>query len=198
MLELSVYEGIAHLLTPVVTDMKEAANALRWCVGEMESRYELMSGLGVRNIAGYNRKVKDAIAAGSPIEDPTFNPDHHAPGSQPQKLKPLPYIVVVVDEFADLFMVVGKKIEELIARITQKARAAGIHLILATQRPSVDVVTGLIKSNIPTRIAFQVSSRVDSRTILDQMGAENLLGHGDMLYMEAGRWSASTYTWCLR
>ena len=181
MLELSVYEGIAHLLTPVVTDMKEAANALRWCVGEMESRYELMSGLGVRNIAGYNRKVKDAIAAGSPIEDPTFNPDHHAPGSQPQKLKPLPYIVVVVDEFADLFMVVGKKIEELIARITQKARAAGIHLILATQRPSVDVVTGLIKSNIPTRIAFQVSSRVDSRTILDQMGAENLLGHGDML-----------------
>ena len=186
MLELSVYEGIAHLLTPVVTDMKEAANALRWCVGEMESRYELMSGLGVRNITGYNRKVKDAIAAGSPIEDPTFNPDHHAPGSQPQKLKPLPYIVVVVDEFADLFMVVGKKIEELIARITQKARAAGIHLILATQRPSVDVVTGLIKSNIPTRIAFQVSSRVDSRTILDQMGAENLLGHGDMLYMEAG------------
>ena len=186
MLELSVYEGIAHLLTPVVTDMKEAANALRWCVGEMESRYELMSGLGVRNIAGYNRKVKEAMAAGSPIEDPTFNPDHHAPGSQPQKLKPLPYIVVVVDEFADLFMVVGKKIEELIARITQKARAAGIHLILATQRPSVDVVTGLIKSNIPTRIAFQVSSRVDSRTILDQMGAVNLLGHGDMLYMEAG------------
>ncbi len=186
MLELNVYEGIAHLLTPVVTDMKEAANALRWCVGEMESRYELMSGLGVRNIAGYNRKVKEAIKAGSPIEDPTFNPDHHAPGTQPQKLKPLPYIVVVVDEFADLFMVVGKKIEELIARITQKARAAGIHLILATQRPSVDVVTGLIKSNIPTRIAFQVSSRVDSRTILDQMGAENLLGHGDMLYMEAG------------
>ncbi len=186
MLELNVYEGIAHLLTPVVTDMKEAANALRWCVGEMESRYELMSGLGVRNIAGYNRKVKDAIESGTPLEDPTFNPDHHAPGSQPQKLKPLPYIVVVVDEFADLFMVVGKKIEELIARITQKARAAGIHLILATQRPSVDVVTGLIKSNIPTRIAFQVSSRVDSRTILDQMGAENLLGHGDMLYMEAG------------
>jgi S-DNA-T family DNA segregation ATPase FtsK/SpoIIIE len=186
MLELNVYEGISHLLTPVVTDMKEAANALRWCVGEMESRYELMSGLGVRNIAGYNRKVKEAIEAGTPIEDPTFNPDTHAPGSQPQKLKPLPYIVVVVDEFADLFMVVGKKIEELIARITQKARAAGIHLILATQRPSVDVVTGLIKSNIPTRIAFQVSSRVDSRTILDQMGAENLLGHGDMLYMEAG------------
>lgn len=186
MLELNVYEGIAHLLTPVVTDMKEAANALRWCVGEMESRYELMSGLGVRNIAGFNRKVKEAIEAGTPIEDPTFNPDHHAPGSQPKKLKPLPYIVVVVDEFADLFMVVGKKIEELIARITQKARAAGIHLILATQRPSVDVVTGLIKSNIPTRIAFQVSSRIDSRTILDQMGAENLLGHGDMLYMEAG------------
>jgi S-DNA-T family DNA segregation ATPase FtsK/SpoIIIE len=186
MLELKVYEGISHLLTPVVTDMKEAANALRWCVGEMESRYELMSGVGVRNIAGFNRKVKDAIEAGNPIEDPTFNPDHHPPGTQPQKLKPLPYIVVVVDEFADLFMVVGKKIEELIARITQKARAAGIHLILATQRPSVDVVTGLIKSNIPTRIAFQVSSRVDSRTILDQMGAEHLLGHGDMLYMEAG------------
>lgn len=186
MLELNVYEGIAHLLTPVVTDMKEAANALRWCVGEMESRYELMSGLGVRNITGFNRKVKDAIEAGKPIEDPTFDPDHQPPGAQPQKLKPLPYIVVVVDEFADLFMVVGKKIEELIARITQKARAAGIHLILATQRPSVDVVTGLIKSNIPTRIAFQVSSRVDSRTILDQMGAENLLGHGDMLYMEAG------------
>ncbi len=186
MLELNVYEGISHLLTPVVTDMKEAANALRWCVGEMESRYELMSGLGVRNITGYNRKVKEAIDAGSPLEDPTFNPDTHPPGAQPQKLKPLPYIVVVVDEFADLFMVVGKKIEELIARITQKARAAGIHLILATQRPSVDVVTGLIKSNIPTRIAFQVSSRVDSRTILDQMGAENLLGHGDMLYMEAG------------
>lgn len=186
MLELNVYEGIAHLLTPVVTDMKEAANALRWCVGEMDRRYELMSGLGVRNISGFNRKVNEAIEAGSPIEDPTFNPDHHPPGSQPQKLKPLPYIVVVVDEFADLFMVVGKKIEELIARITQKARAAGIHLILATQRPSVDVVTGLIKSNIPTRIAFQVSSRIDSRTILDQMGAENLLGHGDMLYMEAG------------
>jgi len=186
MLELNVYEGIPHLLTPVVTDMKEAANALRWCVGEMDSRYELMAGLGVRNIAGFNRKVKEAIEAGEPIEDPTFNPDVHPPGTQPQKLKPLPYIVVVVDEFADLFMVVGKKIEELIARITQKARAAGIHLILATQRPSVDVVTGLIKSNIPTRIAFQVSSRVDSRTILDQMGAENLLGHGDMLYMEAG------------
>ncbi len=186
MLELNVYEGIPHLLTPVVTDMKEAANALRWCVAEMESRYELMSGLGVRNIAGYNRKVKQAIDAGDPLDDPTFDPDHQAPGTQPQKLQPLPYIVVVVDEFADLFMVVGKKIEELIARITQKARAAGIHLILATQRPSVDVVTGLIKSNIPTRIAFQVSSRVDSRTILDQMGAENLLGHGDMLYMEAG------------
>ena len=186
MLELNVYEGIPHLLTPVVTDMKEAANALRWCVGEMESRYALMSGLGVRNIAGYNRKVQEAIDAGQPLEDPTFDPDHNPPGAQPQKLQRLPYIVVVVDEFADLFMVVGKKIEELIARITQKARAAGIHLILATQRPSVDVVTGLIKSNIPTRIAFQVSSRIDSRTILDQMGAENLLGHGDMLYMEAG------------
>ncbi len=186
MLELNVYEGIPHLLTPVVTDMKEAANALRWCVAEMESRYELMSGLGVRNITGFNRKVREAIDVGEPLEDPTFDPDHQPPGAQPKKLKPLPYIVVVVDEFADLFMVVGKKIEELIARITQKARAAGIHLILATQRPSVDVVTGLIKSNIPTRIAFQVSSRVDSRTILDQMGAENLLGHGDMLYMEAG------------
>ena len=187
MLELSVYDGIPHLLAPVVVDMKEAANALRWCVGEMDSRYELMSALGVRNIIGYNRKLKEAIDKGKPIEDPLFNPDHAAPGAKPVKLQPLPYIVIVVDEFADLFMVVGKKIEELIARITQKARASGIHLILATQRPSVDVVTGLIKSNIPTRIAFQVSSRVDSRTILDQMGAENLLGHGDMLYLEAGQ-----------
>lgn len=187
MLELSVYDGIPHLLAPVVVDMKEAANALRWCVGEMENRYELMAALGVRNITGYNRKVRDAIESGKAIDDPLFNPDQSPPGAQPVKLQPLPYIVIVVDEFADLFMVVGKKIEELIARITQKARASGIHLILATQRPSVDVITGLIKSNIPTRIAFQVSSRVDSRTILDQMGAENLLGHGDMLYLEAGQ-----------
>jgi S-DNA-T family DNA segregation ATPase FtsK/SpoIIIE len=187
MLELNAYDGIPHLLAPVVVDMKEAANALRWCVGEMETRYELMAALGVRNITGYNRKVKEAIDKGKPIEDPLFNPDTQAPGAQPVKLQPLPFIVIVVDEFADLFMVVGKKIEELIVRITQKARASGIHLILATQRPSVDVVTGLIKSNIPTRIAFQVSSRVDSRTILDQMGAEQLLGHGDMLYLEAGQ-----------
>ena len=186
MLELNVYEGIPHLLAPVVTDMKEAANALRWCVAEMETRYELMAALGVRNISGYNRKVREAADAGQPIEDPLFDPDHAAPGAQPAKLKPLPYIVVVVDEFADLFMVVGKKIEELIARLAQKARASGIHLILATQRPSVDVITGLIKSNIPSRIAFQVSARVDSRTILDQMGAEQLLGHGDMLFMEGG------------
>jgi S-DNA-T family DNA segregation ATPase FtsK/SpoIIIE len=186
MLELNVYEGIPHLLAPVVTDMKEAANALRWCVAEMETRYELMAALGVRNISGYNRKVKEAADAGKPLEDPLFDPDHAAPGAQPAELKPLPYIVVVVDEFADLFMVVGKKIEELIARLAQKARASGIHLILATQRPSVDVITGLIKSNIPSRIAFQVSSRVDSRTILDQMGAEQLLGHGDMLFMEVG------------
>lgn len=187
MLELNVYDGIPHLLAPVVVDMKEAANALRWCVGEMENRYSLMSALGVRNITGYNRKVKEAIDAGTPIDDPLFDPEHAAPGAQPIPLQPLPYIVIVVDEFADLFMVVGKKIEELIARITQKARASGIHLILATQRPSVDVITGLIKANIPTRIAFQVSSRVDSRTILDQMGAEQLLGHGDMLYLESGK-----------
>lgn len=187
MLELNVYDGIPHLLAPVVVDMKEAANALRWCVGEMENRYALMSALGVRNIAGYNKKVKEAVAAGEPIDDPLFDVEHAAPGVQPVKLQPLPYIVIVVDEFADLFMVVGKKIEELIARITQKARASGIHLILATQRPSVDVITGLIKANIPTRIAFQVSSRVDSRTILDQMGAEQLLGHGDMLYLEGGK-----------
>ena len=187
MLELNVYDGIPHLLTPVVTDMKDAANALRWCVGEMENRYALMASLGVRNIAGYNRKVREAIDAGKPLEDPLFDPDHQAPGAQPQKLTTLPYIVVVVDEFADLFMVVGKKIEELIARLAQKARASGIHLILATQRPSVDVITGLIKSNIPTRIAFQVSARVDSRTILDQMGAEQLLGHGDMLLHGSGQ-----------
>ena len=186
MLELNVYDGIPHLLTPVVTDMKDAANALRWCVGEMDNRYELMSALGVRNIAGYNRKIKEANEVGEPIKDPLFNPDTAAPLEQPKDLQHLPIIVVVVDEFADLIMVVGKKIEELIARIAQKARASGIHLVLATQRPSVDVVTGLIKSNIPSRIAFQVSSRVDSRTILDQMGAEQLLGHGDMLYMPMG------------
>ncbi len=187
MLELSVYEGIPHLLAPVVTDMKEAANGLRWCVAEMERRYKLMSSLGVRNISGYNRKVKDAKAKGEPIKDPlwdaarAFDPEAGAP-----ELEPLPFIVIVVDEFADMMMVVGKKVEELIARLAQKARAAGIHLILATQRPSVDVITGLIKANIPTRIAFQVSSRVDSRTILDQMGAEQLLGHGDMLYLPPG------------
>jgi S-DNA-T family DNA segregation ATPase FtsK/SpoIIIE len=178
MLELSIYEGIPHLLAPVVTDMKEAANALRWCVGEMERRYQLMAALGVRNLAGYNHQVENAIEAGTPNEPPW--------GNEPQGLQPMPFIVVIVDELADLMMVVGKKIEELIARLAQKARAAGIHLILATQRPSVDVITGLIKANIPTRIAFQVSSRVDSRTILDQMGAEQLLGQGDMLYLPPG------------
>ncbi len=187
MLELSIYEGIPHLLAPVVTDMKEAANALRWAVGEMERRYRLMAALGVRNLAGFNKKVRDAREAGEPIRDPLYNiaealnPDLPAP-----ELETLPYIVIVVDEFADMIMVVGKKVEELIARIAQKARAAGIHLIVATQRPSVDVITGLIKANIPTRIAFQVSSKIDSRTILDQMGAEALLGHGDMLYLPPG------------
>ena len=189
MLELSVYEGIPHLLTPVVTDMKEAANALRWCVAEMERRYRLMAALGVRNIAGFNKKVKDAAKAGEPIKDPLFKrePDPIT-GDLPEipDLKTIPYIVVVIDEFADMMMVVGKKVEELIARLAQKARAAGVHLLLATQRPSVDVITGLIKANIPTRIAFQVSSRVDSRTILDQMGAEALLGMGDMLYLPSG------------
>ena len=184
MLELSVYEGIPSLLAPVVTDMKEAANALRWCVAEMERRYRLMSALGVRNLAGYNRKVLEAEEAGSPIIDPLF--DDHESGQVAQPLTRLPCIVVIIDELADMMMTVGKKVEELIARLAQKARAAGIHLILATQRPSVDVITGLIKANIPTRIAFQVSSRVDSRTILDQMGAENLLGHGDMLYLPPG------------
>ena len=183
MLELSVYEGIPALLAPVVTDMKEAANALRWCVAEMERRYRLMAALGVRNIGGFNRKVEDAIKAKKPIPDPLFATvlEEEAP-----TLVPLPYIVVIVDELADMMMTVGKKVEELIARLAQKARAAGIHLILATQRPSVDVITGLIKANIPSRIAFQVSSRVDSRTILDQMGAETLLGHGDMLYLPPG------------
>ncbi len=182
MLELSVYEGIPHLLAPVVTDMKEAANALRWCVAEMERRYRLMAALGVRNVAGFNRKVREADERGEPIPDPLAAEDVE----EKPALQPLPLIVVVVDELSDMMMVVGKKVEELIARLAQKARASGIHLILATQRPSVDVITGLIKANIPTRVAFQVSSRVDSRTILDQMGAESLLGHGDMLYLSAG------------
>ncbi len=192
MLELSVYDGIPHLLAPVVTDMKDAANALRWCVAEMERRYQLMAALGVRNIAGYNRKIKEARERGEPIKDPLFKvSDEQAFGAseafpEVPEADTLPYVVVVVDEFADMMMIVGKKVEELIARLAQKARAAGIHLILATQRPSVDVITGLIKANIPTRIAFQVSSKVDSRTILDQMGAEALLGHGDMLYLAPG------------
>ncbi|MBT8080732.1 MAG: DNA translocase FtsK 4TM domain-containing protein [Gammaproteobacteria bacterium] len=189
MLELSVYEGIPHLLTPVVTDMKEAANALRWCVGEMERRYRLMASLGVRNIGGYNRKVKDAIERGEPIKDPLFTPppfeDDEKPIEHPT-LTELPFIVIIIDELADMMMIVGKKVEELIARLAQKARASGIHMLLATQRPSVDVITGLIKANIPSRIAFQVSAKVDSRTILDQMGAETLLGHGDMLYLPPG------------
>ena len=196
MLELAVYEGIPHLLAPVITDMKDAANGLRWCVGEMERRYKLMAKLGVRNLAGYNKKVREAIAAGEPIPDPIWQPDvldelmHEEAGfsdaPEPPMLEPLPSIVVVIDEFADMMMIVGKKVEQLIARIAQKARAAGIHLVLATQRPSVDVITGLIKANIPTRMAFQVSSRIDSRTILDQGGAEQLLGHGDMLFLPSG------------
>ena len=184
MLELSIYEGIPHLLCPVVTDMKEAANALRWSVAEMDRRYKLMAAMGVRNLAGFNRKIKDAEEAGAPLTDPLFR--RETMDDVPPLLQALPTIVVVVDEFADMMMIVGKKVEELIARIAQKARAAGIHLILATQRPSVDVITGLIKANIPTRIAFQVSSKIDSRTILDQGGAEQLLGHGDMLYMPPG------------
>ncbi len=185
MLELSIYEGIPHLLTSVVTDMKDAANALRWCVAEMEKRYAAMSYMKVRNIAGYNQKVQDAIDRGEPITDPSFDPTQSVE-VRPGILEPYPYIVVVIDEFADMIMVVGKKVEELIARLAQKARASGIHLILATQRPSVDVITGLIKANIPSRIAFQVSTKVDSRTILDQGGAEQLLGNGDMLYMPPG------------
>ncbi len=188
MLELSVYEGIPHLLAPVVTDMKEAANALRWCVAEMERRYQLMAALGVRNLAGFNRKIKEAHDAKTPIRDPLLM-KHLGPEGNPDDvplLEPLPFIVVIVDELADMMMIVGKKVEELIARLAQKARASGIHLILATQRPSVDVITGLIKANIPTRIAFQVSAKVDSRTILDQMGAEQLLGHGDMLFLQPG------------
>ena len=191
MLELSIYEGIPHLLTPVITDMKDAANGLRWSVDEMERRYKLMSKLGVRNIAGYNKKVRDAIDAGKPIQDPLWQPEmamfsEDGVARTVPHLEPLPYIVIIVDEFADMMMIVGKKVEELIARIAQKARAAGIHLILATQRPSVDVITGLIKANIPTRMAFQVSSKIDSRTILDQGGADQLLGMGDMLYLPAG------------
>lgn len=185
MLELSVYEGIPHLLSEVVTDMKDASNALRWCVGEMERRYKLMSALGVRNIKGYNDKLKMAADAGHPIHDPLWKPGDSMDPEAPL-LEKLPYIVVIVDEFADLIMVVGKKVEELIARLAQKARAAGVHLILATQRPSVDVITGLIKANIPTRVAFTVSTKTDSRTILDQGGAESLLGMGDMLYLPPG------------
>ncbi|MFC4729273.1 DNA translocase FtsK [Coralloluteibacterium thermophilus] len=185
MLELSVYQGIPHLLAPVVTDMKEAANGLRWCVAEMERRYKLMSAVGVRNLAGFNKKVKEAQDAGQPLMDPLFKPNPEL-DEAPRPLETLPFIVVFIDEFADMMMIVGKKVEELIARLAQKARAAGIHLILATQRPSVDVITGLIKANIPTRIAFQVSSKIDSRTILDQSGAETLLGHGDMLYLPPG------------
>jgi S-DNA-T family DNA segregation ATPase FtsK/SpoIIIE len=185
MLELSVYEGIPHLLAPVVTDMKHAANALQWCVAEMDRRYRLMSALGVRNLAGYNGKIKDAAKAGAPAGGYIPNPFSLTPES-PEPLATLPYVVVVIDELADLMMISGKKVEELIARLAQKARAAGIHLILATQRPSVDVITGLIKANIPTRISFQVSSKIDSRTILDQMGAEALLGQGDMLYLAPG------------
>jgi S-DNA-T family DNA segregation ATPase FtsK/SpoIIIE len=181
MLEMSVYEGIPHLLAPVVTDMRQAAHGLNWCVLEMERRYKLMSKLGVRNLAGYNHKIEEAKEHGEALTNPfSLTPD------DPEPLERLPHIVVVIDELADLMMVVGKKIEELIARLAQKARAAGIHLILATQRPSVDVITGLIKANIPTRIAFQVSSKIDSRTILDQMGAEALLGMGDMLYLPSG------------
>jgi DNA segregation ATPase FtsK/SpoIIIE, S-DNA-T family len=184
MLELSVYEGIPHLLAPVVTDMKQAANALRWCVAEMERRYALMAGLGVRHLSSYNRKVNDAIESGTPLLDPTFIPETE--GETAPELRPMPFIVVIIDELADMMMMVGKKVEELIARLAQKARASGIHMIVATQRPSVDVITGLIKANIPCRIAFQVSAKVDSRTILDQIGAEHLLGHGDMLYLPSG------------
>ena len=186
MLELSVYEGIPHLLAPVVTDMKEAANGLRWCVAEMERRYKLMSAVGVRNLAGFNRKVKDARGRRAAADGSAVQAERGTRRSCRGRWKTLPYIVVFIDEFADMMMIVGKKVEELIARLAQKARAAGIHLILATQRPSVDVITGLIKANIPTRIAFQVSSKIDSRTILDQSGAETLLGHGDMLYLPPG------------
>jgi len=183
-----VYEGIPHLLAPVVTDMKQAANALRWCVAEMERRYQLMATTGVRNLVGFNRKIQEANDAGRPIRDP-IEMKRLPPGGDPETvplLEPLPYVVVIVDELADMMLIVGKRVEELITRLAQKARASGIHLILATQRPSVDVITGLIKANIPTRIAFQVSAKVDSRTILDQSGAESLLGHGDMLFLQPG------------
>ncbi|GIT23755.1 MAG: hypothetical protein CM1200mP40_34370 [Gammaproteobacteria bacterium] len=188
MLELSVYDGIPHLLTPVITDMRDAANGLRWCVVEMERRYKLMSALGVRNLAGFNKKVNDARKIGKPITDPTWQPDPMLLDEEQSapELEALPCIVVIVDELADMMMVVGKKVEELIARIAQKARAAGIHLILATQRPSVDVLTGLIKANVPTRLSFMVQSKVDSRTILGEGGAEQLLGHGDMLFLPPG------------
>jgi len=190
MLELSVYDGIPHLLTPVITDMKDAATGLRWCVGEMERRYKLMATMGVRNIAGYNKKIREADKAGAPISDPFWTPEDDGvielENATAPNLTTMPLIVVVIDEFADMMMIVGKKVEQLIARIAQKARAAGIHMILATQRPSVDVITGLIKANVPTRMAFQVSSKVDSRTILDQGGAEQLLGHGDMLFLPPG------------
>ncbi|MGB7543533.1 MAG: FtsK/SpoIIIE domain-containing protein, partial [Burkholderiales bacterium] len=181
MLELSVYQDIPHLLAPVVTDMKQAGNALTWCVGEMDRRYRLMSWIGVRNLSGYNHKIADAEKSGSPLMDPGT-----IESGEPQPLEKLPYIVVIIDQLADLMMVSGKKVEMLVARLAQKARAAGIHLILATQRPSVDVITGLIKANIPTRIAFQVSSKVDSRTIIDQQGAESLIGQGDMLFLPPG------------
>ena len=187
MLELSVYEGIPHLLAPVVTDMKDAANALRWCVGEMERRYRLMAELGVRNLDGFNLKIREHQAAGTPLLDPLFKPEGWDVNEKAPELSTLPFIVVVIDEFADMMMIVGKKVDQLIARLAQKARAAGIHLILATQRPSVDVITGLIKANVPSRISFQVSSKIDSRTVLDQGGAEQLLGHGDMLYLPAGK-----------
>ena len=194
MLELSVYEGIPHLLTPVVTDMSDAANALRWAVVEMERRYKLMSAVGVRNVAGFNKKVKEAEEAGEPLADPLYQMNPNAAAvfageaieEEVPRLETLPYIAIVIDEMADLMLTVGKKVEELILRLAQKARAAGIHLILATQRPSVDVITGLIRANIPSRIAFQVASKIDSRTILDQSGAETLLGKGDMLFSLAG------------
>jgi len=185
MLELSVYEGIPHLLCPVITDMRDASKALNWCVQEMDYRYRLMSTLGVRSIASYNQKISQSISSGERIPNP-FSNNESSSDENDDFLEPFPLIVVVIDELADLMMVVGKKIEELIARLAQKARAAGIHLILATQRPSVDVITGLIKANVPTRIAFQVSSKIDSRTIIDQMGAEQLLGKGDMLYLPPG------------
>ena len=190
MLELSVYDGIPHLLTPVITDMKDAATGLRWCVGEMERRYKLMASLGVRNLAGYNKKVREAEKRREPIADPLWSPEDEGAildeNAVAPNLESMPSIVIVIDEFADMMMIVGKKVEQLIARIAQKARAAGIHLVLATQRPSVDVITGLIKANVPTRMAFQVSSKIDSRTILDQGGAEQLLGHGDMLFLPPG------------